>query len=70
MKYLTVLSSPKLTINRTNRCCVIDELTDLITVTESTLKLELTLPSFLQGLKDGFYQLFGDIFLAGVQVYA
>ena len=70
MRYLTTIAAPSLTIIKTSRYCVIDEIADRITLIESTVKLELTLPSILSGLKDGLYRLLGNIFLPGLQAYA
>ena len=50
MKLLAVTSSPNLTFSRSNRKAVIDD--NLITLYESTVKIEISLPSVWQGLKD------------------
>lgn len=67
MKFLTAIS-PNLTLTRTRRKCTINEKKDLITLYESTVKIEISLPSIWQGLKDSFYNLMGGLFLP--RVYA
>lgn len=52
MKFLAIAQIPKLTLTRTNRKCVVNEIAELITLYESTVKIEITLPSIWQGLKD------------------
>lgn len=52
MKFLAIASSPTLTLTRTRRKCIINEIAELITLYESTVKIEITLPSIWQGLKD------------------
>jgi hypothetical protein len=52
MKFLAIASSPKLTLTRTRRKCIVNEITELITLYESTVKIEVTLPSIWQGLKN------------------
>jgi hypothetical protein len=52
MRFLAIASSPKLTFTRTRRKCVVSEITELITLYESTVKIEVTLPSIWQGLKE------------------
>jgi len=70
MKYLSTTNQPKLTIVRTNRKAVINEVADLITLYESTTKVELTLPSIWQGLKAGLNHLMGGLLLSPITIYA
>lgn len=63
MKFLAQVSAPKLTLTRTKRKCVINEISELITLYETTTRIELTLPSIFQGLKDRFYIFFGGLLL-------
>jgi hypothetical protein len=65
MKFLTQIS-PKLTLTRTKRKCIVDEVSNLITLYESTIKIEISMPSILQGVKDGFYNLMGSLFVPKV----
>jgi hypothetical protein len=52
MKFLTQLITPNLTFTRTKRKCIVNEMADLVTLYESTVKIEISLPSMWQGLKD------------------
>jgi hypothetical protein len=65
MKFLSQMS-PKLTLTRTKRKCIIDEVSNLITLHESTIKIEISMPSILQGMKDQFYNLVGILFVPRV----
>jgi hypothetical protein len=58
--------SPKLTLTHTKRKCTVNEVSDLITLYETTIKIEISVPSILQGLKDGFYNLVGSLFVPKV----
>lgn len=66
MRFLAIASSPKLTLIRTKRKCIIDEVGDLITLYESTTKIEISLPSIWQGLKNKFYDLMGSLLVPKV----
>lgn len=52
MKFLAIASSPTMILTRTRRKCIINEIAELITLYESTVKIEITLPSIWQGLKE------------------
>lgn len=69
MKFLALTHAPKLTITRTNRKAIINEVAEVITLYEITTRIELTLPSIWQGLKDTFYNLLGSLFFPG-RLYA
>ena len=71
MKFLAQTISPTLTFTRTNRKCIIDEAIDLITLYETTTKLEVSWPSIRHGLnslKDRFYCFLGGLLLP--KIYA
>lgn len=52
MKFLTSISRPSLTITRTRRKCIINEVAELVTLYESTIKIEINVPSIWQGIRD------------------
>jgi hypothetical protein len=56
VKFLTAAKLPNLTFTRTKRKCIINEAKDLIALYESTVKIEINLPSIWQGLKDKIEQ--------------
>jgi hypothetical protein len=75
MKFLTGHATPKLTITHRTRRQTITRTGQMI-LTESTLKLELTLPSFVTGvrqswrnLKDDFNRFVRDIFVPNLAHY-
>ncbi len=51
-KFSAIAYSPKLTFARSRRKAVIDEVSNLITLYETTVKIEISIPSILQGLKE------------------
>ncbi len=59
---------PKVTITRVKRAAIIDEIGDCITLWEQQTKIELTLPSIINGLKDKFYTFLGSLLLP--KIYA
>lgn len=61
MKFITE-GMPKLTVTRTRRKAVINEIAEVITLYETVIKIELTLPSFVQGIKQTFYSVIGTLF--------
>lgn len=67
MKYLSTYT-PKLTVTRTQRRCVINEIAELITLYERTVTVEITLPSIWQGLKDKALGLFAGLMFPGLYV--
>ena len=69
MKFLTATYTPKLTYTRVSRRAIIDDIANIITLTEVTIRLELTLPAFWQGLKDAVSNFFGGLFLPKVYAY-
>ena len=62
MKFLTTTHTPKLTYTRTSRKAIVNEIAETITLYETVTKIELTLPSFVQGFRDAFYTLLGGLF--------
>lgn len=62
MRFLSAIS-PKLTITRTRRKAVINEMTNLIILYETKLKVEISLPTIWQGIKDSALDLFSTLFM-------
>ena len=60
MKFLTGHASPKLTITHRTRRQTITQTGQMI-LTESTLTLELTIPSFVTGLRQSWRSLKADL---------
>lgn len=53
MKFLSQ-PLPKLTITRTSRKAIVNEVTEIITLYETTTRIEVTLPSLVRGIKEAF----------------
>lgn len=53
-KFMTVAHSPVLTITRTSRKAVINDVAEVITLHEMVTKIELTLPSIVRGIRDAY----------------
>ncbi len=51
-KFTTAAHSPRLTIIRTTRRAVVNDVAEIITLHEAVTKIELTLPSFVRGIRD------------------
>lgn len=66
MRFFTIAQTPKLTLTRTKRKCVVNEIAEIITLYESTTKIEIGLPSILQGMKDKFYNFLGSLLVPKV----
>ena len=60
MKFLSTMNTPKLTITHRIRRCQVNPAGQM-TLTESTLTLELTLPSILTGIETRFRQTFRNL---------
>lgn len=63
MKFLSIVQAPKLSFTRTNRKAIVDEAQSIITLYEATIKIEITIPSIWQGIKDAGLNLFTKLFM-------
>lgn len=60
MKFLSTIT-PKLTIIRTDRKIIVDEVANLAALFERKIQIEITVPSIWQGLKDAALNLFTNL---------
>lgn len=63
MKFLTGIKSPSLTLTRTKRTGLIDEVSNYIVLNETVVKLEITIPSFVAVVKQKIEDVLAILFL-------